>query len=121
MLHRSRSGGPGAVSRFGSVLTFIVTLLAALLATVVFILDCVFVGVTKHQIHKDTDGTLTLNWGNAVWMTLGAVVALWIALLGSCAGIFAIRRSRCAHSNYSLWFVQLAHHNVFRRRSAAKF
>ncbi|EIN07466.1 pali-domain-containing protein [Punctularia strigosozonata HHB-11173 SS5] len=100
MLHRSRTGGVDAGSRVASLLTFFSAFLAALITTVVFLIDVILVAVVRHRVHKDSDGVLTLSWGNAVWMALGATVALWLSLLGSCAGIFAIRRQRKAAGTY---------------------
>jgi hypothetical protein len=32
-----------------------------------------------------TSGDLQLHWGNAVWLVLGAALAIWASLIGVCA------------------------------------
>ncbi|EKM55377.1 uncharacterized protein PHACADRAFT_255963 [Phanerochaete carnosa HHB-10118-sp] len=80
------------LSRGASFLTLGVGLFTALLTTVVFLVDVIFVAIVKSDIKKDTDGSVTGAWGNAVWMVLGATVALWAALVGVCVGLFRGRR-----------------------------
>ena len=58
--------------------------LANIIATLSFIIDAALVGVVKHRIHKDTDGLAFGAFGNAVWLSLVAMILLWIALLPSC-------------------------------------
>ncbi|TFK42679.1 actin cortical patch SUR7/pH-response regulator pali [Crucibulum laeve] len=81
--------GSNGTSRLPSLLTLGVGLTAALLTTVVFLIDVIFVAVVRHRVRDASDGNLTLTWGNAVWMTLGATVALWLAMVGACAGVCA--------------------------------
>ncbi|KAJ6630692.1 actin cortical patch SUR7/pH-response regulator pali [Mycena sp. CBHHK59/15] len=83
MLRRGANG----TSRLPSLLTLGIGLLTAILTTIVFLIDVILVAVVRNHVHKDTDGVLTLNWGNAVWMTLTATILLWIAMVGSCAGV----------------------------------
>ncbi|KIP09506.1 hypothetical protein PHLGIDRAFT_126251 [Phlebiopsis gigantea 11061_1 CR5-6] len=87
---RSRRGA--GYSRGASFLTLGVGLFTALLATVVFLVDVIFVAIAKHQIKDDTDGLIAGTWGNAVWMVLGATVALWGVLVGACVGLVRGRR-----------------------------
>lgn len=91
LLLRRRAG----ISRGAALATLIATLLAALLATAVFLLDVVLVAVVRSHVRDQTDGAVSLTWGNAVWMALGATVALWLALLGAACGLFQVRRARC--------------------------
>lgn len=109
-----RARGGAGYSRGASFLTLGVGLFTALLTTVVFLIDVIFVAVAKHQIKDATDGLVTGTWGNAVrpfspgsrpadllstpqvWMVLGAAVALWGALVGACVGLVRGRRTtRC--------------------------
>lgn len=53
-------------SRGASFFTLGVGLFAALLTTVVFLIDVIFVAVAKSDIKTDTDGLVTGTWGNAV-------------------------------------------------------
>ncbi|KAH9484232.1 hypothetical protein JR316_0003712 [Psilocybe cubensis] len=67
--------------------------LTAFLTTVVFLIDVIVVAVVRARVRNATDDHLDLVWGNAVWMTLGAAVALWLALAGACYGMVAARRT----------------------------
>lgn len=58
------------VSRGASFLTLGIGLFAALLTTVVFLIDVIFVAIAKHQINHDTDGVVSGTWGNAVRVSL---------------------------------------------------
>jgi len=80
---RWRGGGS---SRVASIFTLVIGLIAALLTTVVFLIDVIMVAVVRNRIRDETDGDVTGTWGNGVWMTLGATVALWAALVGACVG-----------------------------------
>jgi len=89
MLRLGRNG----TNRLPSLLTLGSGSLAALFATIAFLIDVILVGVVKHRVHNDTDGDVTLSWGNAVWMTLGAVIAILLAMLGACSGIIKGKRT----------------------------
>ncbi|KAE9399300.1 hypothetical protein BT96DRAFT_965690 [Gymnopus androsaceus JB14] len=58
-------------------------------ALVLHPIACALTFVTFLHVKNDTDGDITLNWGNAVWMALGATIALWLAMLGACGGVCA--------------------------------
>ncbi|KAJ7685088.1 pali-domain-containing protein [Mycena polygramma] len=89
-LHRGSNG----TSRLPSLLALGPGVLAAILTTIAFLIDAILVGTVKSHVHKDTDGTVTLNWGNAVWLTLVAAILLWIANVGSLAGICGCNKRR---------------------------
>jgi len=76
------------VSRIASLLTLGTGLIAALLTTIVFLIDVILVAIVRSHVNGAVHGDLSFNWGNAVWMALGATIALWIALVGACAGLF---------------------------------
>ncbi|EAU88452.1 hypothetical protein CC1G_11924 [Coprinopsis cinerea okayama7 len=80
-------------SRIASFVTFALGLLAALAATTAFLINVVIVAVVRNRLSDATD-SVTLNWGNAVWMTLGAAVALWIAVIGAIWGVCCGGRRR---------------------------
>jgi len=72
-----------------------VGILAAILTTIVFLIDVIVVAIARHKVNHDFDGNLILNWGNAVWMALGAAVALWLAIVAICSGMCSCgRRNR---------------------------
>ncbi|KAI0831452.1 actin cortical patch SUR7/pH-response regulator pali [Trametes gibbosa] len=83
---------PYTVSRPAALTTLLVALLAAVIATVIFLLDVIFVAVVRHKINDKSHGILQLSWGNAVWMTLGATVALWGSVVSSSMGLCGVRR-----------------------------
>lgn len=59
----------------------IIAAVCAALGTVVFAADLAIVLVVKSKINTLFSGaTFTVNFGNAVWMILAAVVATWIAV-----------------------------------------
>lgn len=108
-----RRGGIGS-SRLPSVLTLLLTLVAALISTVVFVAEVVLVVVVRNRVGDQSDGDtdIRLGWGNAVrasfshsattsemplrslqvWMTLVATILLLVASFGACAGICGRRR-----------------------------
>jgi len=88
MLRRS-----SGTSRVFSALTTIFGGLAALVTTVVFLIDVSLVAIVKNRIDSSD---LTLNWGNAVWMALGATIAIWVSIAGACWGIIARRHKKPA-------------------------
>ena len=81
-----------------SVMTLVFGILSAMLTSIVFLIDVIFVAVARHRVHKDTHGDLTLVWGNATWMVLGAAIAIWIAMCGACAGVVGIGGLRSVFS-----------------------
>ncbi|KAJ3843423.1 pali-domain-containing protein [Lentinula raphanica] len=83
MLRRSSNG----TARLPSLITLGVGILATLLTTIVFLIDVIVVAVVRNHVKDDTDGVVMLNWGNAVWMALGATIALWLAMVGTCGGV----------------------------------
>ncbi|KAG7092349.1 hypothetical protein E1B28_008709 [Marasmius oreades] len=85
MLRRGSNG----TSRFPSLLTLGIGILTALLTTIVFLIDVIFVAVIRGRVNDRTDGEVTLGYGNAVWMALGAALAIWLAMVGACGGVCA--------------------------------
>jgi len=75
------------------MLTAILAILASLFAFIAFVIDATFVGISRNHIKKDTDGVVTVSFGNAVWMTLAAMICLFIATMLSCVGCVRIGRN----------------------------
>ncbi|KAI0256183.1 actin cortical patch SUR7/pH-response regulator pali [Lactifluus subvellereus] len=77
--------------RSGTVLMAVSSFFAALVTLVAFILDMVLFGIARHEFRK-------LGWpsqyGNAIWLTLGALVALACGLCTSTIGVFGSYRRR---------------------------
>ncbi|KAF9780559.1 pali-domain-containing protein [Thelephora terrestris] len=72
-------------SRFTSIITFAIILPAAILTTVVFIVDVVLVAIARNKLRDALDGSrsIQLTWDSGVWMTLVATLALWFALFAT--------------------------------------
>ncbi|KAI0305530.1 actin cortical patch SUR7/pH-response regulator pali [Multifurca ochricompacta] len=77
--------------RSGTVLMTLSSSLAVLITLVAFVLDMVLFSIVRHEFRK-------LGWssqyGNAIWMTLGALVALALGFCTSACGIFGSYRRR---------------------------
>lgn len=89
----------GGSSRLPFTLTLLSTFLATALATAVFIIDIVAVVVARRDIDRQASG-VTLVYGNAVWMTLGAMIALWLALLSTLLSLCTYRRQYRKSAKY---------------------
>jgi len=79
-------------SRLASFFTFGLGLLAALATTAAFLINIIGVVIIRNRINDSADN-VGLDWGNAVWMTLGAAVALWIGVFGAMWGVCCGGRS----------------------------
>jgi len=75
-------------------------IVAAVLSSIVFIIDIVFCAIAKSKLHTKTQGIATVNWGNAVWLTLVAAILTWIAIVGACCGVIRGRRERKQAERY---------------------
>ena len=77
--------------RSGTVLMALSSSLAALVTLVAFVLDLALFSIARHEFRK-------LGWssdyGNAIWLTLGALVALTLGFCTSAVGIFGSYRRR---------------------------
>jgi len=75
-------------------------ILAAVITTLVFIIDCVFTAIARTRIHKATEGKAFVKFGNAEWIVLVAAIILWIATAGACWGIVRSRKQRGTTERY---------------------
>ncbi|KAH8117346.1 pali-domain-containing protein [Phellopilus nigrolimitatus] len=85
---------PASRARLCSSVTLIVSILASVLTTIVFLIDVIFVAVVQHKLKNATKGDVKATWGSGTWMILAAAVLLWAACFGACCGIFATRGRR---------------------------
>jgi len=85
--------GSNGTSRLPSFITLGVGSLTAFVTTLVFLIDVILVAIIRKRVRKATDGEVDLVWGSAVWMTLGAAVALWASITGACLGCSRRRKS----------------------------
>jgi len=85
-----------AYSRIGTILMSLSAALAMLLTLIVWVIDMTLWGIARNRIRDDGPAGSTAQYGNANWLTLGALIALLLgvcaASLGSC-GRYS-RRSR---------------------------
>ncbi|KAI0665128.1 pali-domain-containing protein [Cubamyces menziesii] len=88
----TRRRSPQAISRSAAFATLGIALLAAVITTIIFLVDIIFVAVVRHKVDDESHDVLHLSWGNAVWMALAATIALWAAIVSDCAGICGFRR-----------------------------
>lgn len=72
-------------TRFGTVMMTLMSALAAIVTLVAWVIDMVLFGIAR--LHYREHGT-SAQYGNANWLTLGALVALTIGFCASACGIF---------------------------------
>jgi hypothetical protein len=77
--------------RVGTIVMSLFSGLAAVLTLVVWIIDMVLFGIVRSRYR---DGGVTAQYGNANWLTLGALVALVIGFCASTCGVFGRYRRR---------------------------
>ncbi|CCL98432.1 uncharacterized protein FIBRA_00429 [Fibroporia radiculosa] len=67
MIRRRPDGG---ISRSASICTLTIGFLSMLVTTVAFLADVIFVAVVRDRVQNESNGILTLTWGNAVRVIL---------------------------------------------------
>ncbi|EKM54324.1 uncharacterized protein PHACADRAFT_258107 [Phanerochaete carnosa HHB-10118-sp] len=77
--------------RVGTILMSLVSALAMLITLVAWILEMVLFGIAHH--HSRERG-VNATWGNANWLVLGALVALFIGFVTATCGVFGSYRAR---------------------------
>ncbi|KAI9442416.1 pali-domain-containing protein [Lactarius indigo] len=77
--------------RSGTVLMTLSSSLAALVTLVAFVLDMVLFSIARHEFRKFGWSS---QYGNATWLTLGALVALLLTFCTAGCGIFGSYRRR---------------------------
>ncbi|KAL0947016.1 hypothetical protein HGRIS_013160 [Hohenbuehelia grisea] len=94
---------PGTASRIASLCTMAVAVFAALFTSIVFLVDVIFVSIVRDRVESISQQTLKVRFGPMPWLVLGAAIALWLSLLGACAGMLTCgsRRFRKAKSHES--------------------
>lgn len=70
-----------AYHRAGTVLMALAATIATLATLVAFIIDMVLFGIARNRFRE---AGASAQYGNANWMTLGALIAL---ILGVCSGV----------------------------------
>jgi hypothetical protein len=64
-----------------SIFTLIIAIITAIVASVVFAIDLALVIVARNELSNLPNFYLAVDWGNAVWMVLVAVVMTWLAVI----------------------------------------
>ncbi|KAJ3497603.1 hypothetical protein NLJ89_g10328 [Agrocybe chaxingu] len=83
--------GVAARSRIGTIFMSLVSGLALITTFVAFVIDMVLFGIARNRYRDDN---LYAQYGNANWLTLGALVALLMGFCTAVCGIFGRYRSR---------------------------
>ena len=77
--------------RAGTVIMTVFASLATIVTLVAWVIDMALFGIARHRYR---DAGVPANYGNANWLTLGALVALLLGFcLGAC-GVFGRYRRR---------------------------
>jgi hypothetical protein len=77
--------------RSGTVLMALSSSLAALITLIAFILDMALFSIARHEFRKFG---WSAQYGNALWLTLGALAALSLGFCTSTFGIFGSYKRR---------------------------
>jgi len=77
--------GAAARHRAGTVFMTLLAGLAALITLVAWVIDMVLFGIARHRFRDDG---VPAQYGNANWLTLGALVALLLGFCASACGVF---------------------------------
>jgi hypothetical protein len=83
--------------RSGTVFMALVSGLAFICTLIVWIIDMVLWGITRNVLR---DNNVSAQYGNANWLTLGALVALFIGFFTGACGIFGSYRRKRYDSHY---------------------
>ncbi|VDC03584.1 unnamed protein product [Peniophora sp. CBMAI 1063] len=80
--------------RAGTVFMALFSALAMLTTVVAWVLAMVLFSIAKHEYRKEG---LSADYGNALWLVLGAMVALFVGFCTSACGVFGSYRRRNAY------------------------
>jgi len=96
-------------SRFMEILAFIFTIFSSIVAWVAWACVMALFEIAKKRIKDNSDGVLSASLGNCIWMGLAAAIALSLALIFTCCGMFGSysnrdRRSRGDYDNRDMTY-----------------
>jgi len=80
-----------AYHRVGTIFMTLLSGLAMLSTLLAFVLDMALFGITRNRLR---DAGIPAQYGNANWLTLGALVALLLGFCASACGVFGRYRRR---------------------------
>jgi len=81
----------GAYHRAGTVLMALFSAFATVCTLVAFVIDMIVFGIARNRFR---DHGIHAQYGNAIWMTLGALIALGLGFCASSCGAFGRYRRR---------------------------
>lgn len=77
--------------RSGTILMTILAGLATLITFIAWVIDMILFGIARQRYRNDGDSA---QYGNANWLTLGALIALLLGFCASACGMFGGYRRR---------------------------
>jgi len=80
-------------SRLSAILGVCVGILAAILTTIAFVIDIVVMTITKKNV-ENLSSDFHVTYGQTTWMTLAAMILIWIGVVLLCITGFRGRRNR---------------------------
>ncbi|KIY50955.1 hypothetical protein FISHEDRAFT_38043 [Fistulina hepatica ATCC 64428] len=78
--------------RAASICTLVWAALSATITTAAFLVDIIFCALVKLNMKNDTDGDITVKYGNINWMVLAAMIALWVCVVTLSIGVCGCTR-----------------------------
>lgn len=103
--------------RSGTILMTLIGGLAFLTTFVAWVIDMILFGIARQRYRNDG---LWAQYGNANWLTLGALVALILAFCTSAVGSFGrYRKKRAADTTSTGYAPSATHHTTHATPSAA--
>jgi hypothetical protein len=75
-----------------AIFTLIVAIVTAIVASVVFAIDLALVIVARNELSSLPAFYLAVDWGNAVWLVLVAVLMTWLAVISLSARVCGVRK-----------------------------
>lgn len=67
---------------FIAITSLLISLVPAIVTTIDFVVLFVVVLVAQSRLSDATTGQFILHWGPGVWMTLAAMVCMWLGVIG---------------------------------------
>ncbi|KAH8116766.1 pali-domain-containing protein [Phellopilus nigrolimitatus] len=80
--------------RAGTIMMSLAALLAFLVTLVVWVIDMVLFGIVRSRVRSAANSDAAAQYGNANWITLGALAALALAFCAGACGSFGRYRRR---------------------------
>ncbi|KAF8070005.1 actin cortical patch SUR7/pH-response regulator pali [Lyophyllum atratum] len=77
--------------RIGTILMTLLSGLAMIVTLVAFVIDMVLFGIVRNRLRN---ADIPAQYGNANWLTLGALIALLLGFCASACGVFGRYRRR---------------------------